>query len=1617
MAPKPLSKPLSNDRPVLHRPFPFRMDIQAILDASDSSDDGVDLPAYRLSEDTTSKDLLVEQILREQDDDEGADDFDVNEYDRSYGGYDDAEDDDEYLGSDVMAQERSIGGARRSHGRPDSWGGASLRSKIWSTKSLYPANAARVFSTYDPSTETSVRSHNPEDWAVLQAILQESDDDDDEVSDGVDWRTSTNEYSSSGPSSISKSMQQQEQEHFMDPISVDEILQDDEMDGSDENLLNVRDGANRQLKECTVPAAVPTGILSMLVATTSQATSKLLDSDDQMAVNGTKTNGSPHSRSSPSNATDRCGTSKYSQNSTPATKLPAHNGFSARKRLPLSQSVEQLDEEASKKAMSQARAYERKLLKSGQREIVSPLMVKRRLKPRIEMGPRGKARKKQTAAERLSASANPRFGFSGSVENRPVADVSRSIWTHVQTDAKVHTGLPTCLAFNSKFIAVGTQLGYILMYDLFEVLRQRLSAANHDDAALRRAGSITSIDLSANGEAIIAGYVSGILLLWDTIKGVVLRSVTDTHPSPITSVRFLTELKIVSVDAGGLVNKLAFARTILWSNYSVEIDCLLDGTAGQILAMNVLPSFSTVNPLVRPDAYAMGLKNLTLIALSSERSSFVVAVDPTVHVLHRWSRPLPEKVQPAVVSTAEGGGHGTYLPCLAWGWALTSGGGNVVMPILARTWGCCLQLLCASFPSVEDAVPPPGTKQQIHWPAFGVYEEIDTSTPVVALEWLNDRSLVYLTATNELTVVDSVMLTMLERLDFSTLKLVYAEFSLSRSSDGGNASSCITFQNSVRCSDDRVMVLCREELRCVSIVTARRRITSLEEDGEWLEALALALDYFENTVLSQEDKRRDHTGRRDFSRHPEFAGAKSEDEEWIAKLLSRYIALAIDNAPEAVGEYGWSPDRNQSKIDLAQSHFQMLAGVCVEFCVVTRRLDLLFGTIFRRFEAVGYASVFLDVMQPYLLSEKLNYIAPEVMAYFIEHCKATNGMNTVERCLLHMDVRIMDFDNILSLLRANEMYSALFYVFNEGLADYLSPLELLFDRVFDEADKGSAALSRSRDGTLQTAFQRLGYKAILYIETCFQGKTFPQEKELLPEERKVKVKRELLSFLTQEDFRPCHHSKRHREGAPLVGQRSLLYPYMRLLLLVDPRETLSAVSIALDNAATEPGRQRLVSENWSNESARVVMDVPDIQEVMNVLETIVLPTPGGLDVLALESPGLVNAFLDFTARYLMASTAIQVNKEITFMIIRRMSDRFVHAKDSNDKDVAQRRVLELLSALPRDSYEPDAALSLIGKAGIYRAALLLHQQVASSWHEDKSRDIDRRSRHFRCAIDCYLDDNDESFRREVFDYIKKECAGVADRGEAGQISNSPSLRDAVFEKLPALVHLDPLMTARLVAELFVDDLDRVVQALELDDDGVSLFNFFQAIISGDLLEVDPVAGSVLNLTMDHHHKYLSLMARLHPDMVYDYLSTHDNYRAEDCLKLCQEYGIADASAYLLERLGNVSSALQLILQTLESRLMNLKRTVRGMGLEVFRSRRVPFASHHAGTGVLSSLPNGYQASKDADGARRILTVALDLCQRNSGSLSSRSEHGSQLFFNVLDRLINAYVFLLVYPHR
>jgi len=80
------------------------------------------------------------------------------------------------------------------------------------------------------------------------------------------------------------------------------------------------------------------------------------------------------------------------------------------------------------------------------------------------------------------------------------------------------------------------------------------------------------------------------------------------------------------------------------------------------------------------------------------------------------------------------------------------------------------------------------------------------------------------------------------------------------SNSQGNALSK-TFLNSFRSYDQRLLVLCQEEVKSIGILGVKRRIAALENDGEWLQALALALDHYENAIKSLEDRKRAEPGK------------------------------------------------------------------------------------------------------------------------------------------------------------------------------------------------------------------------------------------------------------------------------------------------------------------------------------------------------------------------------------------------------------------------------------------------------------------------------------------------------------------------------------------------------------------------------------------------------------------------------------------------------------------------------------------------------------------------------------------------------------------------------------
>jgi vacuolar protein sorting-associated protein 8 len=68
------------------------------------------------------------------------------------------------------------------------------------------------------------------------------------------------------------------------------------------------------------------------------------------------------------------------------------------------------------------------------------------------------------------------------------------------------------------------------------------------------------------------------------------------------------------------------------------------------------------------------------------------------------------------------------------------------------------------------------------------------------------------------------------------------------------------------------------------------------------------------------------------------------------------------------------------------------------------------------------------------------------------------------------------------------------------------------------------------------------------------------------------------------------------------------------------------------------------------------------------------------------------------------------------------------------------------------------------------------------------------------------------------------------------------------------------------------------------------------------------------LSADNQETYIRLLCRYGVTEVMPFLLTHDDYRLDAALSLCRRHAITDATAYLLERTGDVAAALALLVE-------------------------------------------------------------------------------------------------------
>ncbi|XP_022112058.1 vacuolar protein sorting-associated protein 8 homolog isoform X1 [Acanthaster planci] len=861
--------------------------------------------------------------------------------------------------------------------------------------------------------------------------------------------------------------------------------------------------------------------------------------------------------------------------------------------------------------------------------------------------------------QKLSRKKSVQYPVHGSIIRHVVL---KNISSQVMSASdRVQAGSPTAMAI-SQFIAVGTSHGLILVFDPNQVLKWCLGST----ALGTQYGAVSALGINNDCTRLLAGFARGQITMWDLTNGKLLRTITDAHPpgSAVLHIQFSDDPTMaICSDSGGSVFELSFRRVM--GMRTCESRCLFSGSRGEM---------ATIAPLHMNTVVQHPMKDMALLAMATLSKIFLVAVRPKLTVLF----------------TKQLKGDPTTLPLLAWQFVViqSSDVSRVVDPVLAsaRTDMVYFHQVLYNDEGLVKVLP---------------LQSINLPYSLIALHWFNSKTLVTVDTTERLHLVDVRTEEELEVLDLVDIELVYSSSHFKSLATGGNVSKAMALAGERACYQSiashkgQVVILGTKSLHVMTTRQWHERIEILVKDDKYKAALALAHSFYNGKAKAV------------VGLYGNIDTRRQTVAQKILDLLFTFVDVSMKQGPL------------RGAIHLLEEHFQRVVPVCVDYCQILGRKDILFGPIYDKFQQDSIAKgVFLECLEPYILNDSLTSITPVVMKDFVDHYKTRMMIHNVEACIVHMDIASLDIHQVVSLCWAHGLYDAIIYVYNKGMNDYITPLEDLL-QVLGQAVRSGKQLTDQQI--------KLGNKLLVYISCCLAGRAYPLGD--IPSHLAKSVKEGVWKCLT------ALHTKQ-------ANEEEHAFPYLRTLLHFDTREFLNVLALAFE----EP--------EFASQASSYAAGLQSKQRIVDILLQVMVES--------IEfSPAQVGCLFTFLARQMAKNdNNIIVNRLLFEQVLEFLSN----PDDETRHEEREQALLQLVNAGGMEQVDQQKLLRLAEGAKFYRVTELLYE---------KRRQFDR-------ILLCYL--RDPSRKLAVFSYINNvmiESCYTEPEKEAVQNQALENLQDLV----------------------------------------------------------------------------------------------------------------------------------------------------------------------------------------------------------------------------------------------
>jgi hypothetical protein len=551
------------------------------------------------------------------------------------------------------------------------------------------------------------------------------------------------------------------------------------------------------------------------------------------------------------------------------------------------------------------------------------------------------------------------------------------------------------------------------------------------------------------------------------------------------------------------------------------------------------------------------------------------------------------------------------------------------------------------------------------------------------------------------------------------------------------------------------------------------------------------------------------------------------------------------------------------------SLFEGLVAVTSRACIALDDFEFLFEDLFQRYDDAGISKIYLQQLEPFILSNKIKLVPPRITQRLVTLHEEDGRPDYVERIIWHIDPACLDINQAIKLCQKFRLYDALIYIHTRALRDCVAPIvELLgLIRKVQQYRKyqESADLDEAEDATLEPVILN-AYKIYPYLSNILSGLSYPSEQPL-PADEAFQAKKDVYTFL----FFGRSSVWPPGEGAKLIltsdeeGGAEPTYPYARQLLRFDAESFLHSLDIAFE-------------DSYLNDESQGQSRLLIVRTLLEILST------GDI------SPTDVTFVNIFIAR--------NVPKYPQFLPISPVVLHGILVGLAEDPDPDTREDRQLAAEYLLSGYNPhesDLIVDLFETAGFYR--------ILRSWY--------RRERRWAPLLSTFLVDPDLR-PLDIFHNVDNVLA-LSTRGNKGSLPSE--LIDTMSSALPGLLRASLASTATLMDKYVPGLHELAIESLDENADRDRLL-YLQRLLGPPQLDeedTEPIAsGPSSKLPGRLRQLYVSLQCRYHPGKVIEALKylPPDFFDWDQVQQACETNEVYHAVVWAINRRGNPQGALE-----------------------------------------------------------------------------------------------------------